>query len=547
MSGTLDPGIARGFNPGTQQGNPLQQFGQVVQTAGSLAQLRRENEMSGARRAIGNALQNAMNPATGEVDHRAFSAAIAGNPMAGFMAPQALAQARALQQGGLQVEQAQAALGMQRLNNLRLSLVDLAGNPDVTREDIVSQVGNFMRMPESERPFSAQAAASALASLPRDPEGVRRWLMGQIATTDRGIAALSAHLPRPQAVQTGGATQFVDMNPLTNPNVTDTRIPNQPGVAERNQFVQRYNPQTQRMELVPRQEAGPMVSGVGTPAEGTVPGAGTLPEAPRAPRGQDRPVSGLGSGRYGGDRAHEPRSGAIPAGPSLGEATAAELTAQRSAEQGVELQRQADQVPTIRATLGNMQGLLRDFSTGPGAAWTREAVNAWNRVAPSAMQIRQEGTAAQEEFVKLSAQLAQQQFQALGGTGTNAQLESTMRTSPHEALSRMGNQSIIALLQGNADAIAAKNAAWQAWQAQNGPGTYGQFSASFNRDFDPRVFQAMHMSSADRHRMVGEMSAQERERFNRHFRTAVERGWIRLPQARSTQAPPAAGAPRDAR
>jgi len=188
----------------------------------------------------------------------------------------------------------------------------------------------------------------------------------------------------------------------------------------------------------------------------------------------------------------------------------------------------------MMATLGNMRTMLSQFNTGPGAAWTREMVNSWNRVAPPTMQIRVEGTAAQEEFVKLSTQLAQQQFQALGGTGANEQLASAMRTSPNETLSRMGNQSIIALLQGNADAIRVKNEEWQRWLASGrGPETYGQFSTDFNRSFDPRFFQAVYMSPESRRQMMNAMSETERREFNRNFRAAMERGWVRLPEAPS--------------
>lgn len=561
MSGTVDGSIARGFTPPSgAQANPLAQFGQIVGVANALAQNRRENETFGAQQAIGRALQAAMDPQTGQVNPEAFRAAIANNPMAGFLAPQALAQARALEQGTLQVQQTQAALGQARLNNLRQSLQGLLTNPNTSREEVVTAVQNLLRLPESERPFSATVAASQLATLPSDPAGIRRWLLGHMASTDQGLQQIQRFLPNPTPVQTGAETRFVDTNPLTNPGAAGQALPNQPGPGDRNALVQRYNPQTRQMELVPRQEVAPMVGGTGAAAPGTVPGAGTPPgsgggQAPRQlPFGDGRYPGGAGGGQrpvapqpgqrtqpgqvpgavtappVPGAQAPGPTS-AVPAGPPLGAQGAAELTAQRSAEQGVELGRQADQVPTMMATLGNMRTMLSQFNTGPGAAWTREMVNSWNRVAPPTMQIRVEGTAAQEEFVKLSTQLAQQQFQALGGTGANEQLASAMRTSPNETLSRMGNQSIIALLQGNADAIRVKNEEWQRWLASGrGPETYGQFSSEFNRSFDPRFFQAVYMSPESRRQMMNAMSETERREFNRNFRAAIERGWIRLPE-----------------
>jgi hypothetical protein len=548
MSGGLDPSIALGFKPTAPAGNtnPFNQFSQTVDMANSINRFRREDETFNAQQTIGRALQNSMDPQTGQINQEAFKAEIANNPMAGFLAPQALAQAKALEQGNLQVQQTQALLGMARLNNMRQSVQGLLANPNVTRQDVVAAVGELLALPENERPFSATVAAATLANLPTNPAGVRQWLLQQMASTDQGLQQIQRFLPNPTGVQTGAATRFVDTNPLTNPNAAGQSVTNEPGPDARNNLVQRYNPNTRQMEFVPRQEIGPMVGGEGAPATGTAPGQGTPPGtgAPRPPMPAQQPGGrpGMGDGRYPGSPrpgqvpgassppTERPTPSAAPAGPPLGAAGASEVVAQRSAEQSVELSRQADQVPTMMATLGNMKTMLTQFNTGPGAAWTREMVNAYNRIAPPTMQIRVEGTAAQEEFVKLSTQLAQQQFQALGGTGANEQLASAMRTSPNETLSKMGNQSIIALLQGNADAIRVKSDEWQKWLSSGrGPETYNQFSNEFNKGFDPRIFQAIHMSAESRRQMMNTMSQNEREDFNRNFRTAVDKGWVRVP------------------
>jgi hypothetical protein len=189
--------------------------------------------------------------------------------------------------------------------------------------------------------------------------------------------------------------------------------------------------------------------------------------------------------------------------------------------------------------LNNLRDQLSRIRTGPGAQLTREVLAAYNRVAPHALQIGENVVAVQEEFVKLATQLAQRQFQMLGGTGTNEQLASAMRTSPNEFLSRLGNLNIIALLQGNALAIMAKNMEWRRWlNSGRGPETYGQFSAIFNQYFDPRVFQAVYMTPESRRHMINSMRSQsERDRFEQMFRFALERGWIRLPTGNQNQAP----------
>ena len=127
--------------------------------------------------------------------------------------------------------------------------------------------------------------------------------------------------------------------------------------------------------------------------------------------------------------------------------------------------------------------------------------------------------------------LAQNQFQQLGGTGTNMPLGSSMETSPNAALSKMGNKAIIALLKGNADAIAAKRQAWQQWLgAGNGPESYNEFSTAFNKDWDPRAFQLQYLDQNQAKTMLSGMNANEKKDFNRVMNIGVKNGWVQLPQ-----------------
>jgi hypothetical protein len=64
-----------------------------------------------------------------------------------------------------------------------------------------------------------------------------------------------------------------------------------------------------------------------------------------------------------------------------------------------------------------------------------------------------------------------------------------MGSSPNMDLSKLGNQQIIHMLQGNEDAIQAKSRAWNAWSGTRGTHTYQAFQDDFNHHFDPRVFQ----------------------------------------------------------
>jgi hypothetical protein len=93
----------------------------------------------------------------------------------------------------------------------------------------------------------------------------------------------------------------------------------------------------------------------------------------------------------------------------------------------------------------------------------------------------------------------------------------------------MGNKNIIALLKGNADAISAKNEAWQGWQQAHGPESYGQFSTAFNKVYDPRVFQFQYMKPDQRKEVLDSMSKGERNKFMQSTQFALQNNWIQPP------------------
>ena len=249
-------------------------------------------------------------------------------------------------------------------------------------------------------------------------------------------------------------------------------------------------------------------------------------------KGQMVYVGGTSGGQGGQGHGGAPGAGApgtVAAAPPLGTEAATNVTATGAAGQGLALQQRADQVPQTKALLGNLESSLNNFTSGPGADWKKVASSAVNANSPFGDIFDPKKIASQEEFGKQAFQLAQQQFQTLGGTGTDSKLDSTMHTSPSEMMSELGNQNIIHLLKGNEDAIQAKNAAWQQWTQTHGSQTYGQFSQQFNNNFDPRVFQAQYMSKSDKQEIFKGMTSDEVDALKAKTRYAIDQGWIKKP------------------
>lgn len=212
--------------------------------------------------------------------------------------------------------------------------------------------------------------------------------------------------------------------------------------------------------------------------------------------------------------------------PSLapGQAEAQAVDLEGAAKRGQALNEQADQVPQRKATLNNMLGLLGEFSSGKGAKTEANYRSALGRFGldPGASV-----TGATEEFAKMANQIAAQQASQLGTT--DQQQRTVMGANPSTEFSKLGNERVIAVLKGNEDAIAAKRNAFQAWKDANPQGSYDQFSAAFNRDFDPRVFQYLNMGKTQREDFRKSLSTTQQEVFSSAAKKAIANGWIGAP------------------
>jgi len=373
------------------------------------------------------------------------------------------------------------------LDTLESYVAPLAANPKATSGDVVAAMANAMTMGHADPGTIAQL----YGSMPKGPDGkideaqVPGWIQQQqfrMLTMQQQFEALH---PAPTMVNTGQAQIPMRLPAIGAPSLAGPGIQN-----ELPPTTQRYNPQTRQMEFVGAGGASPGGSGM-------------------APSG----------------------GGGLAAGPPMGASSAADVTAQGAAHQGLNLQSRADQVPQNKATLGNLEGALDQFTSGPGQDWKKVAKTFVNVNSPFGNVFDPKSIASQEEFNKQAVMLAQQQFQTLGGTGTDAKLESTSLTSPNSELSKLGNKGIIAMLKGNEDAISVKNQAWQQWTQSHGPETYGQFSTQFNKSYDPRVFQSQYLTPEDNKKMLSGMTASEKKSFANSYRTAIANGWVKLPGA----------------
>ena len=489
----LDPSI---ITNGVPQNNLMAQISQASQAKNLLLQNQSNQAELVGRQAIGQAIANHTNNLTGAVDYDGARAELAQNPNASFVLPQfdqmslanqtaqqGLSSATSTAQQG-QVDAHRAALGL-ITNGLQRALQD----PTITDKALHSYGADIY----SDQTLSPQLQGAMvddfskfMAGLPpeADQDGRRKYIQGFAAQALTAQQAFEQNNPTPQAVNTGGQTQFVASSGLVAPHTVGQPLQNTmtQGESVTPAYTQ-YNQATGQNEIVTKADAA-QAAATGQPAKGIV------------------------------------------TSPSAGDLAAQTTEGTGNAQQALALQNRAGQVPQNKALLDNMRGELQNFKTGSTSEWQQSAERFANSVSPIGALFDPSKIASQEDFNKQAVQLAQSQFQALGGTGTDAKLNSTMHTSPSTALSNMGNNQIMALLEGNEDAIKVQNQAWQNYKQQNGADSYGQFQAKFSNVFDPRVFQYQYLQPSEQQAMLKAMSKMELTQFDAHMNVAKKAGWV---------------------
>lgn len=462
-----------------QQPNVLNTLGAAAQIQNVMNQNKLFQQQYNTNLALSNIYKEAIKP-DGTIDQTKLTGLLQRDPNATYGLPQAYQQSQEAQTRNLNINAQQLQLARQHLTAISgylAPLISKDANP--TSADVVSALAHAgttgMASPEE--------LSQVYSTLPRMPNGqidesrVKEWALQQQLNVMSASERLNALSPQPGAYDTG-------------PSINLIRTP---------------------------QIGAPTIAG--TIQKGLQPGT------PVFPAGGGQPVySGGGGGGTGGNG-----GGPAFAGNPPGYESAANTSSTYQAGQGNALSARADRTQDNKAILGNLESELGNFTSGPGTESIAHLTKLVNANIPG-VSINVKGLAAREQFNKLAGMLAQSQFQALGGTGTDAKLDATTLTSPNSDLSKMGNKGIIAMLKGNEDAIKAKNMAWQSYAQQHGPGSYASFANEFNRNYDPRAFQLQYLDPKEAQTMLSGMNANEKKDFNRVMNIGVKNGWVQLPQ-----------------
>ncbi len=474
--------------PKTTVKSPVDTLAGIAGIQNSLNQNRLFQQEFQSKLGLSKIYKEAIDPATGQLD-TAKLRTLMDDPNVTMGLPQAYQNSQEAQQRNIGIDSAQVENWQKHLAATGQALAPFMQGGKSGNDLLTSMAALHSSGILTDKQF-----IDAWQSVPRDKNGqiidsqIPLWAQQMQLKNMDAQGRLNAYAPTPTMQQLPGGGQA----PFVMPQMGDVR------------------------------QVGPTIQAAPPPTT-TVVGPDGVPRYVGAPEGNNPYEPGAQGGAPsapGGNIAGQ------AAGLAPGVAEAASHTAAGSSDQGLALQRRAERVPETKAILGNLLAELNTpgFTVGPGTKGVADAAKFMN--AQLGTNIRVEGNAAREQFEKLAGMYAQSQFQALGGTGANAQLDATTLTSPNSKLSALGNRGIIAMLNGNEDAIKAKNEEWQKWSAQHGSGTYGQFVTAFQKNFDPRVFQSQYLDPADKKKMISGLSQKEKNDLHSDFVFAKQNGWI---------------------
>jgi hypothetical protein len=198
--------------------------------------------------------------------------------------------------------------------------------------------------------------------------------------------------------------------------------------------------------------------------------------------------------------ANAPQSGAPVAEPAPGFSESQTVLAKEGAKRYNDLVSQAAESPVRVNVYDNILNLSRDgVATGPGEQW-KNTVKGYaantpflGSVAPAKWK---DDVSGFQELNKFLYQNAQRNWQAAGGTGTDAQLEAFTHSNPNEKMFPKALQMMAQWGKAGELALQAKANAMQRFKDANGGNiaNQDQFERSWRNAFDPRVFQLNIMS-----------------------------------------------------
>jgi hypothetical protein len=493
----LDPSIPLQV----QQQNPFASLQQPIQTAASLQSLKQNQMRLGANQAISDAYKQSVDPNTGEVDFGKLQSLASQNGAGAFL-PEFMGQIAQQRNSQLQYDTGKLEQALKQQQNLRGMIGSVAIDPNLGKADMAPSIAQQIVSAVQNGLLPQDAAVRELKSIPGDPGQQAAWVRNHLMNSLSGEAKLKALMPQMQAINTGGTTNIVAIDPMTGqPTVTGT-MQNTVSPDTLVQNVDVVGPDGAHYAITKGQQLAGMT---GQPGGTTAPGQGY-------------------SGRY--------QQTGVPGGvqTSLGPAQQSALTAQGGSSNTAaqDLHNAAADAPMRLNLLQQARDSLSGIQTGPGTDWRNTAKSFFNALAPEmAKKIGWTGDVqSYDEFKKILTNYASSVSGSLG-SGTDARLNAAITGNANPGISKMANEDILAKTMAAEKMRAAQDYAFQ----NSGLTTdkFNQWQSQWNKAVNPDAFVFTSMSPQQQQTYLKRQSPTQMAKFKSDLGNLVRAGLIQMP------------------
>lgn len=526
--------------------DPMSSAQSVAHTQNLLLQNALQQQEFAARKAMGSILLDSIDRNTGEINPDKALAAMAANPFTAYKAAEfskaLIEQQKAKQELQRQVleqakirqelvvgEMTRAHKQLEQATNIMLPLMEKGDS--ITVADMQGAIFQGLELGLYGDPNSKQSKDAAIrmlnAVMPNaSAQQLQDMLRRNYATVANEQSRLQAFIGKFTRVPAGGS-EVIIREPGTMTGTAPKavgQIPLTATPAQQAEYVEQWNPQTQSMQKVSKGALGipPGQLVAGVPVIGAPP-----PQAQGAPLQMPTPQNMMGRAMPAGTPA---AMAVLPQAPAA-VVKANETKAEALAKATTDLSNNADKSRQAKLSLTNMQEALnKTFETGgPTANWKVFVANNWNANVPESMKIDVDKVGNFEEFSKLAFHAAVQSY---GGPprGLDAvqELKMLLGSNPGPEMSKKGNLLIMALMQGTADEVIAKNKAWV--NSGRSPHEYDKWLADYNEKVDPRIFQWQYLDTDTKKFAMGNMTPATRKKLAASIQYASDKGLLETPE-----------------
>lgn len=475
-------------NPQQNALNPLQTLGQAVGVKNALLANQEKTLDIQANQAVGDAIQQSTDPTTGQIDYAKLHSLVANNPRAAYNLNQATGQMQSNQNANLGGQQQQLEMTQNRLGVIGQRLSGLATDPNTTRDDVISSMGQMVK----DGLITPDRAFQEVSNIPQDQSKIHDYLFShaeQLATANQQLSMAEGNW---QMVNVGGHQIAIQRNPQTQQGAGVAAVfNNELSPSELAQQVQVTTPNGQpgmtNVGTLLKQEGAP-AGGQSQLIEGGIPGIDQNTQQPGTP------------------------PGVAVTGPA---ATQLQLYQQANDRQSQRLQ-EANAAPDQVYGLNKAAESLNGAIAGPKSAELTNLLGTLNtlgfKVAP--------GTAENSQLLsKYMSNSIDTAARDAGFNGSNARLEAWSSGQPDpNKLNAPAMKQAIGYVRSQIVGKAQFAQFVQQQQQQNGSNTAAAAEQAWRQAYDPNVmFIASLNNPQQAAKYVQKLNPEERNLFATHY------------------------------